>query len=445
MRAMRSLPTTAPFTKMLVCALGAGLLYSVSQSGWAPCVLLGVSLATFGLGYWLRQHAHTRWLPFATRGAVPCALAFLVLLNLLGAIGTLTGSQSSTHSIVGRALIAMPFYLLSAAAFIVDMAGRKTPLPTGLDFCVYMALPFKLLSGPLEPPRLIEQIRTATFRLRQARMLSAWSWIVLGAFMKYVIANRLDPAKNLIYTDPLRSFATAAVFELKFYFDFAGYSFMAYGAALAVGLRMSQNFNHPFLAPTVVLFWRSWHISLGRFLTKYVLEPNLGLWRNHAQKLVFASSIFLVSAMWHGGTANYVLWGLFHGVVYYSYVRWMKRRDVPAAVGMLSMLLFFVFGRMLAIDANTPRLLQRLHNFFEPTLYTWHSLLPGGSDSYLFSHERNALLLACLFIALEIVNRRVYGSRLGYHIFRRPLAALILLMLFLWFGVDTGVLLYARI
>jgi alginate O-acetyltransferase complex protein AlgI len=431
--------------KLALLAGGAALLVSVSRGPWAVVMLSLVTLATFGLAKALRGRARTRGHRLTGRLAVPLAFVALVAMNVFGFVGTLTGAQSSFDLGASAALIAMPFYLLGAAAFVADMAEHRAPMPRLLDYAVYMALPFKLLAGPLEPPRLIEQIRHFRFRLRPTHLLAAWPWLALGLFMKYVVANRLDPARNLVFVDPVTSFMTAAIFELKFYFDFAGYSFMAFGAAMALGLRITQNFDHPFLAPNVVLFWRSWHMSLGRFLSRYVLEPNLSLWRGRQQKLLFASGIFLVSAMWHGGTLNYLLWGLFHGAVYYGYVQWMKRREVPAAIGLLAMLLFFVLGRMFAIDADAARLLTRLGNFFDPSAWVWALGDARSIDPFLFPAEGRGVLIAGFFLAFEVLSRRLYPQRRGYHLMRRPWFAFALTVVFVLFGIDTGTLLYARI
>ena len=103
------------------------------------------------------------------------------------------------------------------------------------------------------------------------RVTAAWPWLALGTVMKFVIGNRLTPAVTLGDTHPTVALLTAAIFELKFYFDFAGYSFIGYGGALLFGFRISRNFTHPFLASNVVLFWRRWHMSLGRFLARYLL------------------------------------------------------------------------------------------------------------------------------------------------------------------------------
>lgn len=429
--------------KLALCGGGLALLGSVSHSVWAPAVLLGVALVSHGVARLLRAMPAGRWHALVARLAVPAAFCLVVLLNVSGMIGTLTGAGSTLQAGASPLLVALPFYLLSAAAFVAEMAQarRVMPLPRLLDLLVYVLLPFKLLAGPLEPPQLLAQIRDFMPRLRSSRLMVAWSWIVLGAFMKYVIANRLDPARNLAAIDPVASFVTAAVFELKFYFDFAGYSFMAHGACLAIGLRITQNFNHPFLAPNVVLFWRCWHMSLGRFLARYVLEPNLSLWKGRQQKMLFASAIFLVSAMWHGGTLNYLLWGLFHGAVYYAYGQWFKRRELPGWLGTLAMLQFFVFGRMLAVDADSTRLLQRLLSFLDPTAYRFDVI---ASADFISAPEGRALAAAAVFLAAEVLSRRWYGQR-PYHLLRKPLVCALLLGVFLVSGTDTGALLYARI
>jgi hypothetical protein len=148
--------------------------------------------------------------------------------------------------------------------------------------------------------------------------------------------------------------------------------------------------------------------------------------------------------MWHGGTLNYLFWGLFHGGCYFAYGKWMKHRTVPRWAGILAMLLFFVVGRMFAIDANSARLLTRLGGFFDPAAYA------GGlerlpSMPFLSFPEFSVMVLAALFLAGEVWSSRRYSHRQGYHLLRRPIAALIFSILFVLFGANTGTLLYARI
>ncbi len=430
--------------KAALCVGGAWLLFAVSKTILSIVVLCAVTICSYVLALWVAGDRAIRIRKVMDRGAVPFALISVVLLNVFGLIGTLTGS-SPTIATSSPLLIAAPFYFLSAAAFLSDIAGRRLAMPGFLDYFTYVALPFKLLAGPLEPSGLIGRIKRLSVRLSWWRLSAAWPWLALGAFMKFVVANRLNPAANLDLIDPVSTFLTAAIFELKFYFDFAGYSFIGYGAALICGLRISRNFSHPFLASNPVVFWRRWHMSLGRFLTRYILEPNVVSLRGRTAKMVYASGIFLVSAMWHGGTGNYLLWGAFHGACYFLYIGWIKRWAVPKMVGITAMLLFFVCGRMLAIDADLPRLVQKLGGFIDLT-----ALLEGFRHmssylTFLDGPELRALAVAAVFLSLEILSVSKYSSRRPYHLFRRPVSALVLLTTFVIFGDNNGALLYARI
>jgi len=424
--------------------IGLGFLLLLTFGGSSQSVLMIWGVATVGyLGAQLVNQSTSLVLKKRlSLSAVPLCFLLIVILNMTGWVGTLTGTSNSSGNFI--LLLAAPFYFLSIAAYFSDVSAGKKQQSKYMDYLLYVALPFKLLAGPVEQPNLLNQIAVLKPKLRTTYVLIAWPWVVLGVFMKFVIANRLDPAFNLNKVDPLSVLLTASVFELKFYFDFAGYSFMAYGLALMSGLKITHNFGHPFFAPNVVLFWRQWHMSLGRFLSHYVLEPNLKFIKHRSVKEVFASSIFIVSAMWHGGTINYLFWGLFHGVCYYVYIKFIKYLTVPKAIGIFSMLLFFIIGRFLATDANTSRLLQKIFNLANPISY-----LQYFSDFHLnylvHMAEFKAVLLAVAFFCVEAYSIQRYTLARPYHFFRKPFLSLFLLSMIFLFSMSSGNLLYARI
>lgn len=430
--------------KTLLSLGGLWLLYSMSHAKGSIVVVAFVVLASYAIATLLARGPST-WMHKATaRCAVPAGLLLVVLFNMFGIIGTLTGARENI-AFASPLLIAFPFYILSVAAFITDISTRRLAMPRFLDYFTYIVLPFKLLAGPLEPPELLAKVRTVLLPRSWLHLAAAWPWVTLGLFMKFVIANRLNPGATLGWTDPLSALYTASVFELKFYFDFAGYTFMGYGAALACGLRINRNFAHPFFAPNVVLFWRRWHMSLGRFLTRYLLEPNVMAFGSKLARMVFTSSIFLASAMWHGGTGNYLLWGLFHGIVYFSWTRWMKKRNVPTALGIAAMITFFIMGRFLAIDANFDRLTVKLMNLFSVDAWSHSMGVVGSHMSWALGRDGKGVLAAALFLAFEGWTLHKYGVARAYHAFRRPTVAFALFVGFLIFARDQGTLLYGRI
>jgi D-alanyl-lipoteichoic acid acyltransferase DltB (MBOAT superfamily) len=449
----RALPAAANFRsfgdalvptlcKLVFVATGLGGLAWLSRGLAAPALLLTAVLLTWVAARAVEHRSLTVRRGVA-RAVVPGMLLTIVLLNVTGLIGTLTGASASlVNSSV--AFLAAPFYLLAASAVVADVATGRIKMPSLLDHLTYVALPFKLLAGPLETPDMIARLSNFRPSLSWARAATAWSWIVLGLFMKLVIANRLDPAGRLGAIDPLGSLATATVFELKFYFDFAGYSFMAHGLALAIGLRMTHNFNHPFFAPNVVIFWRRWHMSLGRFLTRYFMEPNVTKLKGRNKRMLFTSSIFLASAMWHGGTGNYLLWGLFHAGVYFAWIAGMKKRSWPDWAGVPAMLAFFVLGRFLAIDADWSRMAQKIAGLFNPM--AWIDSIANVSSVVAAIEGREQAIFGVIALFLLVEGRSVarYGANRSYHLLRRPLVTFALLLGVLFLGVAGGAPLYAR-
>jgi D-alanyl-lipoteichoic acid acyltransferase DltB (MBOAT superfamily) len=104
-------------------------------------------------------------------------------------------------------------------------------------------------------------------------------------------------------------------FGVQIYADFSGYTAMARGSARIIGIELCQNFNHPYLAQSPSDFWRRWHMSLSKWFRDYVYIP-IGGSRTTPVKLARNLMIvFLLSGLWHGAGWNFVLWGLFHGIL----------------------------------------------------------------------------------------------------------------------------------
>jgi len=428
--------------KLLLIILGFASLLIFGGKFESILILLLVATLSFHYSKWVSEYTSSEIKEKVARWAVPLCFMVIVAFNIAGFIGTLAGGNSSSENFI--LFLGAPFYLLSIAACSADIASRKRPCPSYIDFLVYVMLPFKLLAGPLEGPSLLKQISGLKWRFRQTQLLISWPWVTLGAFMKFVIGNRLDPAFNLNETDPISVLLTASIFELKFYFDFAGYSFMAYGLALACGFKITLNFIHPFFADNVVLFWRRWHISLGRFLSHYILNRNIKFINDRKLRELFVASIFLVSAMWHGGTVNYLIWGLFHSLCYYFYVKSFWRYSVPKPISILCMIAFLVAGRFLATDTQSDRLLAKIINFSNPLSYLQYfhsSHLAYSMDS----SEFKGILLAFFFLCVEYYSVKKYGLKRAYHFFRKPLVSLSMLIFLLCTSKGSMSLLYARI
>jgi D-alanyl-lipoteichoic acid acyltransferase DltB (MBOAT superfamily) len=393
------------------------------------------------LTYYLSVNNHFQYKKYL----VLVSISLLIILNWARLIPTLVGSvDEETVNDYSLLFIGFPFYILSATAFVSEYSGNKINKPPAfIDCALFLSLPFKLLSGPLDSPSIIKQFKNIGIIPSTSRLIIGFTWITLGLFMKFVIGNRLQPQNLVDSVDPIISIICALIFELKFYFDFAGYSFIAYGMAKWCNLNIICNFNHPFTASNIVHFWRCWHISLGQFLKKNILLNFINDFKTRTSKAYLVSFIFIVSAMWHGGTFNYLLWGVFHGVIYFIYIQYIKHTRVPKILAILGMLCVFIFGRMLAIDPNIERLILKIGNIFNITYYfngvDWRFI-----QESLFYLNYKALYLATIFITLEFYQVKKQGKNF-YHLFRRPLPTLLMFLIFLFFGINSRELLYARI
>ncbi len=197
------------------------------------------------------------------------------------------------------------------------------------DFALYMAFFPKLLQGPIERagdllPQLKTPYRFDYENMRMGLLLFAW-----GLFKKVVIADRLGTFVDPVFEDVQAHTGLSLLLSLYFYAfqiycDFSGYTDMALGSARLFNIRLTQNFNSPYLATSVTDFWRRWHISFSRWILDYLFKPMQMQWRNwRTGGTVLALLItFLISGLWHGVSWGFVIWGLLHGIYLSAPVLW---------------------------------------------------------------------------------------------------------------------------
>ena len=107
----------------------------------------------------------------------------------------------------------------------------------------------------------------------------------------------------------------AFLYTLQIYFDFSAYSDMAIGLGRVLGFRYKENFNYPYVSLSATEFWRRWHISLGSFFRDYVYIPLGGNRRGTARTILNLLIVWTLTGFWHGAAWNFMLWGLYFGVL----------------------------------------------------------------------------------------------------------------------------------
>jgi len=232
------------------------------------------------------------------------------------------------------------------------------------------------------------------------------------------------------------------------YFDLGGYSFMAYGISQMLGIDLTLNFNHPFFSSDIQAFWQRWHISLGRWFHQYIYRPLRALDPSSTMvKMALPVLVFLFSAVWHGQTLNFLVWGLWHGLVYLAYVRFLSGRRWPIAIGLPLFIGVLVFGRLLFMESDFHRLLLKITRLF--SMEAWSEGVAMLNSVRLDARSSDgfdlvvAVTLSCGFLIAEYVNQR--RGMPAYAIFRRPAAQwlMIVIGLLLVEGSPRGFI-YAR-
>lgn len=219
--------------------------------------------------------------------------------------------------------IGISFYLFQAIGYLIDIYKERIRAEKSfLYISFYLAFFPKLVSGPIEREqefvpqvKAIEQVKFWD----RGRLSTAFSYMLWGYFMKMVVADRLALVVNQIFGNP-ESFdsvwlaAGVLFYTMQIYCDFAGYSCIAVGCAGIFGIKLTQNFQVPYLADSISDFWHRWHISLSRWLRDYVYIPLGGNRKGIVRKCINTVIVFLVCGLWHGAGLNFLVWGFLHGI-----------------------------------------------------------------------------------------------------------------------------------
>lgn len=216
--------------------------------------------------------------------------------------------------------VGISFYTLQALGYLIDVdKGDISAEKNFLRYALFVSFFPQLVAGPIERSKnlLVQLRRPQAFsyeNLRKGALL-----VLYGLFLKMVIADRAAVIVDTVYQDsaayPGFYIAVATVlFSIQIYCDFYGYSTIARGSALIMGIYLMDNFNAPYYSRSVKEFWRRWHISLSGWFRDYLYIPLGGNRRGWLRKQGNLLAVFTVSGVWHGASFAFIFWGLLNGI-----------------------------------------------------------------------------------------------------------------------------------
>ena len=363
--------------------IGAANLFFYARSG--PIYLLLIPAAAgidFLLGRALGHAAST------------LARSLLILASLLMNVGLIVGSKyipllSGGHGFVLP--LSLSFYAFQALTYTIDIYRRDSMPCTsfGQYFASVTFFPTSLAGPITRVSSLIPQLARHENLLTAEDGGRALFLIGQGLFKKFLIADYLgNSLVNRVFDLPtLYSGGDVLVgvyaYAFQLYYDFSGYSDIAVGAGLLLGIKLPVNFNAPYSATNIADFWKRWHISFSKWLQEYLYFSLPGP-RTLVLPYLNLIVTMAIGGLWHGAGWNYLTWGLIHGCGLAFYRLWQtvrKRRPNPSRWGAVAgalltfhfVLLAWIFFRAADFDLAIHILMQigSLHFTFDNTSRTF--------------------------------------------------------------------------
>lgn len=219
--------------------------------------------------------------------------------------------------------IGMSFYIFKMISYQADLyRGTIRKQPTFFQAAAYFTMFPQLTQGPIMRYNdgHFTRVRNNTEKMR-LRFEKGAVYFVLGLGMKVLLADRIGILWNDILRIGYRSISTplawmgAFGYTFQLYFDFWGYSLMASGAAMMLGFKFIDNFLHPYAANGIADFYRKWHATLGAWFKDYIYIPLGGSREGRGRTIRNLMIVWALTGLWHGGTLNFLIWGLVLGLL----------------------------------------------------------------------------------------------------------------------------------
>ena len=314
---------------MLVLAVSY-LFYGVWDWRFLSLIIL-TTLTTYGTGLLIERRRSAVW-PIANVALNLAVLAMFKYFDFFSenvrGLMRMFGWEMDWFTFDVLLPVGISFYTFQAIGYTMDVwRGEIRATRNPILFATFIAYFPQLVAGPIE--------RASTL-MPQLDRVNRWQWhegvaglrlILWGLFKKVAVA---DPCGYLVdgyygqcasEPDGLRCYMAAILFAVQLYCDFSGYCDIAAGSARMLGVRLTQNFNRPYISRNFVEFWQRWHMSLTRWFTDYLYIPLGGSRKGIRRHFLNVMVVFLVSGLWHGAGWGFIIWGGACGFFY-----WFQKR-----------------------------------------------------------------------------------------------------------------------
>ncbi len=307
-------------------------------------------------------------------------MSLVINLGLLGVFKYGSFVVTSINGLFGVQLfdpqLALPigisFYTFQSLSYTIDLYLRNIKVQKNLArYISYVSLFPQLIAGPIVRYQDVAgemESRTITMQ----KVSDGIGIFLIGLGKKVILANNIGALWTSVKGMELGDISTATAwlgilaFTFQIYFDFSGYSDMAVGLGKMLGFEFPQNFDYPYLSKSISEFWRRWHITLGTWFRCYVYIPLGGNRKGKLNTLRNLLIVWFLTGLWHGASWNFVLWGLYFGVLIILERLFLGKilEKLPKIVSTLYSFLLVVIGWVIFEIESVPRIFSYVKIMF---------------------------------------------------------------------------------
>ena len=305
--------------------------------------------------------------------------------------------------------IGISFYTFQALSYDIDLYRGKFPVQKYfVAFAAYITMFPQLIAGPIVRYEDVAK-QMMKRKLSLSRFGKGALRFIFGLSKKVLLANVVGALFDTIHASGtglsvVTAWIGALAYTFQIYFDFSGYSDMAIGLGEMLGFSFMENFDYPYAADSVTDFWRRWHISLSTWFREYVYIPLGGNRVNVIRHIRNILIVWFLTGLWHGASWNFILWGLYYGLLllFEKYV-W-SRIPMPRFINRILTLLLVIIGWVIFSSDTLPQILSTLGAMFGKAPLGFFD-----SNARYYLSTNWVLLVVCVFCALPGV-RLIYKS-----------------------------------
>lgn len=342
--------------------------------------------------------------------------------------------------------IGISFYTFQTMSYTIDVFRQEAKAKKNMiDLGAYVTMFPQLIAGPIVRYQTIAN--QLDHRVESEDLFAKGIWrFTIGLGKKVLLANNIGLLWNQIQLTEMSDLSIVmawlglVAFGFQIYFDFSGYSDMAIGLGYLFGFELLENFNYPYISQSITEFWRRWHISLGSWFRDYVYIPLGGNRKGKKRMYLNLFIVWMLTGLWHGASWNFVLWGLYFGILIIIekafLLFWLSR--APRWMRHVYTIILLLIGWGLFAFEDFHQLINYFTVLFGLRNATW------VNQETLYYLSQNIILFVLLTIAstpmIRLIGQKLFNSPYGSVIkaFIVPMICLLILTASTAYLVDSS-------